>query len=289
MLRYLRRLADRDLALDRTMIPLGSCTMKLNATTEMIPITWPEFVPLHSVRRFTGAGGRVPGDHQRARAHAHRDHSATTRCSLQPNAGLQGSFAACWRSGKYHAADGANRTATCASFRRRRTAPTRRARRWPACGWWSWRATQNGNVDIDDLKTKVGATRIDLWVLMVTYPSTHGVFETHITDICALIHEYGGQVYMDGANMNVWSGLLSRADSAPTSHTLNLHKTFCIPHGGGGPGVGPVAVRTHLAPFLPNYPVCRKAGPGDRCRVRSRRELQGVPRASCRSRGCTSR
>jgi glycine dehydrogenase len=241
MLRYLRRLSDQDLALDRTMIPLGSCTMKLNATTEMEPVTWPEFGGLHP---FT------PAEHA----------TGYDACSLQPNAGSQGELAGLLAIREYHLANGDTARDVClipASAHGTNAASAVMAgMKVVVVG-----TTPTGDVDVDDLHAKIEANRDRLAALMVTYPSTHGVFETQITDICGAVHDAGGQVYVDGANLNALVGLAKPGKfGADVSH-LNLHKTFCIPHGGGGPGVGPVAARAHLAPYLPNHPLDPAAGP----------------------------
>jgi glycine cleavage system P protein (glycine dehydrogenase) len=258
MLRYLRRLADRDLALDRTMIPLGSCTMKLNATAEMEPITWPEFGRMHPYAPLDQAAGYVElfDDLERWLAEI----TGYDAVSLQPNAGSQGEYAGLLAIRKYHVSRGDSGRDVClipASAHGTNAASAAMAGMKVvvvACD-------DRGNVDIDDLKAKAVAHADDLAALMVTYPSTHGVYEEQIRDICAVVHEQGGQVYLDGANLNALVGVARPGKfGADVSH-LNLHKTFCIPHGGGGPGVGPIGVRAHLAPFLPNNPVRAEAGP----------------------------
>jgi glycine dehydrogenase len=258
MLRYLRRLADRDLALDRTMIPLGSCTMKLNATAEMIPITWPEFAALHPFTppAYT-AGYREMISQLEAMLVAITGYAAV---SLQPNAGSQGEYAGLLAIRAYHRSRGDQQRTVClipASAHGTNAASAVMAGmsvQVVACD-------DHGNVDLADLRAKAAAAGPALAAAMVTYPSTHGVFEEGITDICACIHEYGGQVYVDGANLNALVGMAQPGQfGADVSH-LNLHKTFCIPHGGGGPGVGPVAVRAHLAPFLPGHPLATTPQP----------------------------
>jgi glycine dehydrogenase len=249
MLRYLRRLADRDLALDRTMIPLGSCTMKLNATTEMIPITWPEFANVHPF---------APADQAEGYAALFAELEAALceitgydAVSLQPNAGSQGELAGLLAIRAYHAARGEARTVCLIP----ESAHGTNAASAVMAGMQVVvvRCDDDGNVDFDDLKAKAHAHAADLAALMVTYPSTHGVYEANIRDVCAVVHECGGQVYLDGANLNALVGIAKPGRfGADVSH-LNLHKTFCIPHGGGGPGVGPVAVRAHLAPHLPTH------------------------------------
>ena len=256
MLRYLRRLADRDLALDRTMIPLGSCTMKLNAATEMEPITWPEFANVHPF---------APDDQTEGyRAMIAELESALCEItgydavSLQPNAGSQGEFAGLLAIRAYHRSRGDEERIVClipSSAHGTNAASAVMAGMQVVVV----RCDDHGNVDLGDLKAKIDAAGERLAAIMVTYPSTHGVFETEISDLCAMVHDAGGQVYVDGANLNALVGLAKPGKfGADVSH-LNLHKTFCIPHGGGGPGVGPVAVRAHLAPFLPGDPL---GGPG---------------------------
>jgi glycine dehydrogenase len=258
MLRYLRRLADRDLALDRTMIPLGSCTMKLNATTEMIPVTWPEFGALHPFAPLDQAGGYVELCGQLEEWLA--EITGYDAVSLQPNAGSQGEFAGLLAIRAYHRSRGDDSRDVClipASAHGTNAASAAMA------GMRVVVVTcdDEGNVDFDDLKTKAHEYADRLGALMVTYPSTHGVFEHRIVDVCAVVHEYGGQVYLDGANLNALVGVAKPGHfGADVSH-LNLHKTFCIPHGGGGPGVGPIAVKAHLAPFLPRHGQQPAAGP----------------------------
>jgi glycine dehydrogenase len=250
MLRYLRRLADKDIALDRSMIPLGSCTMKLNATLEMIPVTWREFAHMHP---FAPANQTV--GYREMIAGLERMLCAITgyaAVSLQPNAGSQGEFAGLLIIKAYHASRGEGHRDVClipASAHGTNPASAQMAGMRVvvvACD-------REGNVDLADLEAKAAAHRADLAAIMVTYPSTHGVFEAGIRDICDVVHAHGGQVYVDGANLNALVGLAAPGEfGADVSH-LNLHKTFCIPHGGGGPGVGPVAVAAHLARFLPGH------------------------------------
>ena len=252
MLRYLRRLADRDLALDRTMIPLGSCTMKLNATVEMEPITWPEFADVHPYAPDDETEGYRELVHQLEQMLvAVTGYDAV---SLQPNAGSQGEFAGLLAIRAYHRSRGDGERNVClipSSAHGTNAASAVMAGMQVvvvACD-------EHGNVDIADLRQRAEAAGPRLAAAMVTYPSTHGVFEEAIVDICDIVHSFGGQVYVDGANMNALVGLARPGKfGADVSH-LNLHKTFCIPHGGGGPGVGPVAVRSHLAPFLPGHPL----------------------------------
>ncbi|MEX2255325.1 MAG: aminomethyl-transferring glycine dehydrogenase [Acidimicrobiia bacterium] len=258
MLRYLRRLADRDLALDRTMIPLGSCTMKLNATTEMIPITWPELAGIHPFAPIDQAAGYLElfGDLERWLCEI----TGYDAVSLQPNAGSQGELAGLLAIRAYHRSRNETARDVClipASAHGTNAASAVMAGMRVVVV----RTDDHGNVDVDDLKAKAHEHGDSLAALMITYPSTHGVFEEQIRDVCAVIHEHGGQVYLDGANLNALVGVAKPgAFGADVSH-LNLHKTFCIPHGGGGPGVGPVGVRAHLAPFLPNHPLRPEAGP----------------------------
>ncbi|MFF2631191.1 aminomethyl-transferring glycine dehydrogenase [Kitasatospora griseola] len=258
MLRYLRRLSDRDYALDRGMIPLGSCTMKLNATTEMEPITWPEFGQLHPFAPVDQAEGfltLIRGLEQQL-----VEVTGYDAVSIQPNAGSQGELAGLLAVRAYHRANGDTQRDVClipSSAHGTNAASAAMAGMRVVVV----KTLTDGDVDVEDLKAKIEQHREQLAVLMVTYPSTHGVFETQITDICALVHEAGGQVYVDGANLNALVGLAKPGKfGADVSH-LNLHKTFCIPHGGGGPGVGPVAVREHLSPYLPNHPLQAEAGP----------------------------
>ena len=258
MLRYIRRLGDRDIALDRAMIPLGSCTMKLNATTEMEPITWPEFAGIHPFAPLDQAGGYL--DLIRSLEAWLVEVTGYDSVSVQPNAGSQGEFAGLHAIRAYHEANGNAERDIClipSSAHGTNAASAVMAGLRVvvvACD-------DEGNVDVDDLRTKIDQHGDQLAALMVTYPSTHGVFETAITEICALVHDAGGQVYVDGANLNALLGLAKPGRfGADVSH-LNLHKTFCIPHGGGGPGVGPVAVREHLGPYLPSHPLRPEAGP----------------------------
>ena len=258
LLRYLRRLADKDLALDRTMIPLGSCTMKLNATTEMEPVTWPEFAALHPFTPRENARGyaRMIADLERWLCEI----TGYDAVSLQPNAGSQGEFAGLLAIRGYHAANGQAERDVClipASAHGTNAASAVMAGMRVVVV----ATAATGDVDVDDLHAKIAQHGDRLAALMVTYPSTHGVYEDTIGDICASVHDAGGQVYVDGANLNALVGLARPGRfGADVSH-LNLHKTFCIPHGGGGPGVGPVGVRAHLAPYLPNHPLDETAGP----------------------------
>jgi len=258
MLRYLRRLADRDLALDRSMIPLGSCTMKLNATTEMIPMTWPEFAGIHPY---------APED-QAAGYHVLIEELSDYLCritgydqiSLQPNAGSQGEFAGLLAIRSYHESRGERHRDIClipASAHGTNAASAVMAgMKVVVVG-----TDESGNVDLADLEDKASINADRLAAAMITYPSTHGVFEEGVRDLVEVVHRHGGQVYVDGANLNALVGLARPADFGADVGHLNLHKTFTIPHGGGGPGVGPVGVKAHLAPFLPNHPLRETAGP----------------------------
>ena len=259
MLRFLKRLEERDIALTRSMIPLGSCTMKLNATTEMLPVTWPEFADLHPFAPADQTAG--------SRALAARLASwlgaitGLPAVSLQPNAGSQGEYAGLLAIRGWHAARGdAGRDVCLIPASAHGTNPASAAMaglRVVVVG-----CDHDGNVDLADLRAKAAQHAGRLAALMVTYPSTHGVFEPAIRDICAIVHAAGGQVYMDGANMNAQVGLTSPAACGADVCHLNLHKTFCIPHGGGGPGVGPVCAAPHLAPFLPGHPALGDGGAG---------------------------
>ena len=258
MLRYIRALSDRDLALDRTMIPLGSCTMKLNATSEMIPITWPEFNSIHPFAPVSQSLGYT----KLIESLSSWLTSVTgyDAVSLQPNAGSQGEFAGLLAIRNYLDSKGEQARDIClipSSAHGTNAASAVMAGMKViviACD-------DDGNVSLEDLKSKIAQYEGQLAALMVTYPSTHGVFESAISEICELVHKAGGQVYVDGANLNALVGVAKPGKfGADVSH-LNLHKTFCIPHGGGGPGVGPVIARSHLAPFLPNHPANPAAGP----------------------------
>ena len=258
MLRYLRRLQGKDLALDRSMIPLGSCTMKLNATTEMMPITWPEFSAIHPFAPLDQAEGYRQLLEQLAGWLA--EITGFEAISLQPNAGSQGEYAGLLTIQKYHAARGQGHRKIC-------LIPASAHGTNPASAHLAGLEVvvvgcdTSGNVDLEDLGVKASAHSADLAALMITYPSTHGVFEEGIRDICAVVHSHGGQVYLDGANLNALVGICRVAEVGADVAHLNLHKTFCIPHGGGGPGMGPIGVRAHLAPYLPDHVVVSGVNP----------------------------
>jgi glycine dehydrogenase len=248
MLRYLKKLESRDLSLTTSMIPLGSCTMKLNATAEMFPISWPEISKVHPFAPSDQTTGYTEICKQLEEWLA--EISGFAAVSLQPNAGSQGEFAGLLAIREYHASRGEAHRNIC-------LVPTSAHGTNPASAVMagfkvlSVACLKDGDIDLADLRAKADEHARDLAALMVTYPSTHGVFETTIREICEVVHAHGGQVYMDGANMNAQVGLCRPGDYGADVCHLNLHKTFCIPHGGGGPGVGPIGVAKHLAPFLP--------------------------------------
>jgi len=256
MLRYIRALSDKDLALDRTMIPLGSCTMKLNATSEMIPITWPEFAHIHPFAPREQLKGYELLDEQLCAWLSQA--TGYAGISLQPNAGSQGEYAGLLIIKAYHESRGEGHRDIC-------LIPESAHGTNPASAQMVGmkvvvtKCDANGNVDLDDLRAKCEAHSANLAAVMITYPSTYGVFETRVTELCKLVHAHGGRVYVDGANMNALVGLAAPGQFGGDVSHLNLHKTFCIPHGGGGPGVGPVCVVEDLAPFLPAH---RSAGLG---------------------------
>jgi glycine dehydrogenase len=251
MMRYMRRLADRDLALDRAMIPLGSCTMKLNAAVEMMPITWPEFANVHPF---------APADQTDGYAELLKDLSAKLctitgydAMSMQPNSGAQGEYAGLLTIAAYHRARGETHRNIC-------LIPVSAHGTNPASAQMAGmhvvvvKSAANGDIDLEDFRAKAAAAGDTLAACMITYPSTHGVFEETVREVCEITHQHGGQVYMDGANMNAMVGLSKPGEIGSDVSHLNLHKTFCIPHGGGGPGMGPIGVKAHLAPHLPGHP-----------------------------------
>ena len=264
MLRYLRRLMDRDIALDRAMIPLGSCTMKLNATSEMIPVTWPEFSHIHPFAPLDQAQGYLKLINQLEDMLC--EITGYDAISLQPNAGSQGEYAGLLAIKRYHESRGDHHRNICLI---------------PSSAHGTNPASANlvdmkvvvvncddkGNVDNADLRAKAEKHRDHLAAVMITYPSTHGVFEEDIRTTCEIVHDCGGQVYIDGANMNAMVGVAKPGKFGGDVSHLNLHKTFCIPHGGGGPGVGPIGVRAHLEPFLPSHSLVPSAGPGGQSAV----------------------
>jgi glycine dehydrogenase len=251
MMRYMRRLSDRDLALDRAMIPLGSCTMKLNAAVEMMPITWPEFAALHPF---------VPPDQAEGYAELISDLSAKLceitgydAMSMQPNSGAQGEYAGLLTIQAYHRSRGDHQRKVC-------LIPVSAHGTNPASAQMAGmevvvvKSAPNGDIDLEDFRAKAEAAGDRLAACMITYPSTHGVFEETVREVCDITHAHGGQVYLDGANLNALVGLAKPGEIGSDVSHLNLHKTFCIPHGGGGPGMGPIGVKAHLAPFLPGHP-----------------------------------
>jgi glycine dehydrogenase len=273
MLRYLRRLQGKDLALDRSMIPLGSCTMKLNATTEMIPVTWPEFGALHPFApKEQAAGYRQLFAELEAMLRAITGFDAI---SLQPNAGSQGEYAGLLAIRHYHRANGEGERDVC-------LIPASAHGTNPASATMAGldvmvvACDDQGNVDLADLEAKAQQHKDRLAALMITYPSTHGVFEEGIRDIVALVHAAGGQVYLDGANLNALVGVCRPAEIGADIAHINLHKTFCIPHGGGGPGMGPIGVKKHLAPFLPGHAVVAGVNPAA-TDERSAAQVSGAP------------
>ena len=257
LLRYMYKLESRDLSLVHSMIPLGSCTMKLNATAEMMPITWPGFAKIHpfAPREQTEGYQQLFSELESALATI----TGFAAVSLQPNAGSQGEYAGLLSIHAYHASRGEGHRNVCLT-------PQSAHGTNPASAVMAGmkvvvvKTDASGNIDIADLRAKAEEHRNDLAALMVTYPSTHGVFEEGIVEICRIVHEFGGQVYMDGANMNAMVGLCRPADIGADVCHLNLHKTFCIPHGGGGPGMGPIGVASHLVPFLPGHVVVPQPG-----------------------------
>ncbi len=261
MLRYLRKLQHRDMALDRTMIPLGSCTMKLNATVEMLPVSWPEFADIHPYAPLEQAQGYMQLIDELETWLA--EITGYDAVSLQPNAGSQGEFAGLLAIRGYHQSRGEGHRDVC-------LIPASAHGTNPASATMAGlrvvvvATDDDGNVDIEDLRARAEEHSTNLAALMITYPSTHGVFEADVREICRIIHDHGGQVYIDGANLNALVGLAKPGEFGGDVSHLNLHKTFTIPHGGGGPGVGPIGVRAHLEPFLPGHPlVTDQTGPRD--------------------------
>ena len=254
MLRYLKRLENKDLSLVHSMIPLGSCTMKLNATTEMIALTWPEFAKIHPFAPAEQTEG-----YKQLFTELEKDLEIITgfdAISLQPNSGAQGEYSGLMVIREYHKNNGDdNRNVAIIPSSAHGTNPASAV--MAGMKVVVVNSTPQGNVDLEDLKKKVEANKNNLACLMITYPSTHGVFEESIKEICDIIHQNGGLVYMDGANMNAQVGLTSPAAIGADVCHLNLHKTFCIPHGGGGPGMGPIGVNKKLVPFLPNHSVSK--------------------------------
>ena len=257
MLRYLKKLEERDLAMNRSMISLGSCTMKLNATSEMIPITWPEFANIHPFApadQVQGYLNMIHGLEAQLKAITGFDD-----ISMQPNSGASGEYTGLLAIRRYHAANGQPDRNVC-------LIPRSAHGTNPATAQMLGmqvvvvNTDEQGNVDVADLKAKAEQHSSQLGALMITYPSTHGVYEESIRDICRLVHEHGGQVYMDGANMNAQVGIMQPAEVGADVLHMNLHKTFCIPHGGGGPGIGPIGLKAHLAPFAPSHVVAPVAG-----------------------------
>jgi glycine dehydrogenase len=250
MMRFLRRLADKDLALDRSMIPLGSCTMKLNAAAEMMPVSWPSVANLHPFAPAAHSAGyrAMIDDLERWLAEI----TGFDGVSLQPNAGSQGEYAGLLAIRRFHASRGEGNRNVC-------LIPSSAHGTNPASASMAGMRVvvvaceEAGDIDVDDLKAKAAEHAANLAALMITYPSTHGVFEEGVRDICAIVHQHGGQVYLDGANLNALVGLARPGDIGADVCHMNLHKTFCIPHGGGGPGVGPIGVKAHLQPFLPGH------------------------------------
>ncbi len=257
-MRYIQRLEKKDLTLADAMIPLGSCTMKLNAATELMPITWPEFANLHPFCPMDQAQGSLELIKELRQWLA--EITGFADISLQPNAGSQGEYAGLLAIRRYHESNGNKERNVC-------LIPSSAHGTNPASAVMAGmkvvivNCDEQGNIDLVDLLEKAKAYKNSLSALMITYPSTHGVFEAEVKKICEIIHDHGGQVYMDGANLNAMVGLCQPGQFGPDVSHLNLHKTFCIPHGGGGPGVGPIGVAEHLKPFMPNHNLNRLAGP----------------------------
>lgn len=257
MLRYMKKLENKDLSLNMSMIPLGSCTMKLNATTEMIPVTWPEFGTLHPFIPLDQAEGYT--ELFKGLEDALAKITGFPAVSLQPNSGAQGEYSGLMVIREYHKSNNqAHRNIVLIPASAHGTNPASAV--MAGMKVVVVKTMEHGDIDVDDLKAKAEQYKDNLSALMVTYPSTHGVFETRIKEICEIVHANGGQVYMDGANLNAQVGLTSPGYIGADVCHINLHKTFCIPHGGGGPGMGPIAVASHLAPFLPGHPVIKTGG-----------------------------
>jgi glycine dehydrogenase len=257
MLRYISRLQAKDLSLAHAMIPLGSCTMKLNATTEMIPVTWPEFANIHPfVPTDQAEGYKIMLQELELEL---AEVTGFDAVSLQPNSGAQGEYAGLRVIRAYLESIGDKHRNVC-------LIPVSAHGTNPASAYMAGmdvvtvKCTAKGNVDVDDLKVKLTEHGKNVACMMITYPSTYGVFDTGIDEVCSLIHQHGGQVYLDGANLNAQVGLCRPGDYGADVCHLNLHKTFCIPHGGGGPGMGPIGVKSHLSPFLPGHPVIKTGG-----------------------------
>ena len=252
MVRYLRKLQGMDIALDRSMIPLGSCTMKLNAVTEMMPIAWPEFADIHPYAPLDQVGGYLEmfGELEAWLA----EMTGYDAVSLQPNSGAQGEFSGLLAIRAYHESRGESHRNVC-------LIPASAHGTNPASATMAGMRVvvvatdEAGNIDVEDLQAKAGKHSANLGALMITYPSTHGVFEERVTEVCNIVHSHGGQVYLDGANLNALIGVAKPGLFGSDVSHLNLHKTFSIPHGGGGPGVGPIGVKVHLEPFLPRHPL----------------------------------
>jgi glycine dehydrogenase len=258
LLRYIHKLQNKDVTLTHSMIPLGSCTMKLNATTELVPVSWPEISKLHPFAPVAQAAGLIDMIHDLEMKLV--DLTGFDAVSLQPNAGSQGEYAGLLAIRQFHISRGDKHRKIC-------LIPSSAHGTNPASAVMVGmqvvivNCDDQGNVDLPDLRKKAELHKNDLAALMITYPSTHGVFEEGIVEICEIVHKNGGQVYMDGANMNALVGMVRPGEFGPDVSHLNLHKTFSIPHGGGGPGVGPIGVKSHLAPFLPKHSLVPEAGP----------------------------
>jgi len=276
LLRYIYRLQAKDLSLTTSMIPLGSCTMKLNATAEMMPVTWQEFGKLHPFAPLSQTRGYQILFQQLEEWLA--EITGFAAVSLQPNAGSQGEYAGLLTIRQYHESQGEGHRNIC-------LIPQSAHGTNPASAVMAGMKVvaitcdDRGNVDLGDLQAKAEKHKDELAALMVTYPSTHGVFEEQIKDICAIVHAYGGQVYMDGANLNAQVGLCRPGDIGADVCHLNLHKTFCIPHGGGGPGMGPIGVAAHLAPFLPDTSMIEVDGSNPKSKIQNPKSIGAISAA----------